>query len=85
MAHFHEDWGISAPRALEYVESLKEITKHDDGSYAFGGCRITITALPDKKMGSLSFQRIHLDIQGPDAEAEDFHRRFTMRFLSAGG
>ena len=81
---FNETWGIEYSRAAAFFDQQTDVLREAEGRYRYGDAEITLTRLPDKRMGSLRFARTELSICG-GTDADDIHRRFFMRFLSAGG
>lgn len=81
---YDENWGIAFSRVTDYFSSLGDVDKTSDTSFVFRSAEITLEQLPDRRMGSLRFPRTRVCITG-DADADEIHRRFYYRFLSAGG
>lgn len=82
--NYDEIWGIAFPRVSEYFSAQDDVEKTDDGSFRYGTAVVEPEALPDKHMGSMVIAQTRVRITG-GADADDLHRRFYMRFLSAGG
>lgn len=80
-----ETWGISAARALEFFETQRDVMNTGEGEFVYDSCRIRITELPEQQLGSLRFNRTELVMEGEAEALELIHRRFMLRFLSAGG
>ena len=81
---YDEVWGIDYSRVRDFFDAQTDVVGTSEGGYCFGGAEITVTRLPDKAMGSLHFARTKVTICGK-ADADEIHKRFFMRFLSAGG
>ena len=81
---YNETWGIEYSRAAAFFDGQTDVLCEAEGRYRYGEAEITLTRLPDKQLGSLHFARTELAIRG-GADADEVHRRFYLRFLSAGG
>ena len=82
--NYDEIWGIAFPRVSEYFSAQDDVEKTDDGRFRCGAAFVEPEALPDKHMGSMIIAQTRVRITG-GADADDLHRRFYMRCLSAGG
>lgn len=72
---------LSLPREPSVGENATAWRYVESGSV----CRIEASPLNEGRIGPLSLERTYLTAQG-DAEAlASFQRRFTLRFMSAGG
>ena len=81
---YNETWGIEYSRVTAFFDAQTDVLPTAEGRYRYGDAEIVLTRLPDKQMGSLHFARTELTIRG-ETDADDIHRRFFLRFLSAGG
>ena len=79
-----ETWGVSAARIEEFFLSQDDIQKCGEGVFSSGNCRVSITVLPPREFGPLSFPATQIEFSGPDRETEVIHRRFVLQFISAG-
>ena len=80
--NYDEIWGIAFPRVSEFFSLQAE--RENECSFRYGEAVIVLEPLPDKHLGSMVIAQTRVRITG-DADADDIHRRFYMRFLSAGG
>ena len=81
---YDEIWGIAYPRVSEFFSAQSDVEIISDGAFRYGDAAVELEALPDKHMGSMIIARTRVRIEG-GADADEIHRRFYMRFLSAGG
>ena len=79
-----ETWGIAFPRVNEFFSTQNDVERTGDRSFRYGNATIDLDALPDKHMGSMIIAQTGVKIDGGE-DADEIHRRFYMRFLSAGG
>ena len=79
-----ENWAIGDERIREFFRSQSDVTELD-GTFRYGNCRITLTSLPNTQNGIFVCQRTGIRMEGPDEDVQIIHRRFFLRFLSAGG
>ena len=78
-----ENWAISAERIREFFRSQRDVTE-SESIFFYKSCRITLTSLPPQA-GIFSVPRTQVRMDGPEDEVHEIHRRFFLRFLSAGG
>jgi hypothetical protein len=81
---YDETWGIQFPRIREYFLEQSGVTELSETEYSYLGASISLQPLPPRQMGSVHIARTRVVISG-ESDADDIHRRFFMRFLSAGG
>ena len=81
---YDETCGIQFPRIREYFLAQSGVTELSETEYVYLGASISLQPLPPKQLGSVHIARTRVVISG-DSGADDIHRRFFMRFLSAGG
>ena len=79
-----ENWGIPMPRIWEFFSAQSDVTA-DGEEFLFGHCRITLTAITGHFLGPWDMPRTQVRMEGPEEEVRIIHRRFYLRFLSAGG
>lgn len=79
-----ENWGIPMDRIAGFFSGEPEVTAQGD-AFLFGGCRITLTPLPGHHLGPWEMPLTRVLMEGPEADVQTIHRRFYLRFLSAGG
>ncbi|MCR5087900.1 MAG: hypothetical protein K6C08_00120 [Oscillospiraceae bacterium] len=79
-----ETWSVSTERITAYFRTQDDIRQEGEGLFRCGDCEIRMTALPERRIGPASLPRTELVFSGPEAEKEALHRRFFLRFISAG-
>ena len=79
-----ENWGIPLDRMEEFFSGQPDVTAWE-GTFLFGNCRITLTALSGHRLGPWEMPLTRIQMEGPDEDVQTIHRRFYLRFLSAGG
>ena len=77
-------WNISLQQATEFFRGQEDVTEERSNVFVFRSCRIVMRELKPAKMGIWSGKRIHLRMEGEDADVEEMDHRFFMRFLSMG-
>ena len=80
-----ETWSIPPERIREFLQSQEGMQQCDLNGFRFGQCEIELTILPEGRMGSIRIPRTQVVFEGEKEETERIHRRFVLRFLSAGG
>ena len=79
-----ENWGVSIQRVREFFEVQPDVIQEEQ-DFRFGRCRITLTPVSGTLLGKWEMPRTRLQMEGPEEEVQIIHRRFYLRFLSAGG
>ena len=79
-----ENWAIGEERIREFFQSQSDVTE-TEGIFCYGRCRITLTSLPSTQNGIFVCRRTGVRMEGPEEDVQIIHRRFFLRFLSAGG
>ena len=82
--NYSELWGIPFSRISEYFSAQNDVETISDRAFRYKDADIELEKLPDKHLGSMIIAQTRVNITG-GAEADDIHKRFYMRFLSAGG
>lgn len=82
--NYDETWGVSFKRISEFFSTQDDVEKMDDRSFRYKDSSIRLEKLPDRINFSMRTLQTQVKITG-DADADDIHHRFFMRFLSAGG
>jgi len=80
-----ETWSVSLQRARAFFREQADVTEESANVFVYGSCRITLTELKPKGMGVWAAKRIHLSMEGEDADVENIYHRYFMQFLSTGG
>ena len=79
-----ENWAIGSARICAFFREQSDV-REEDGRFIFGGCTITLVPLCGSAMGKWEIPRTRIIFEGEDGDTETIHRRFFLRFLSAGG
>ena len=79
-----ENWGIPMDRIAGFFSGEPDVVKQGN-IFLFQGCRIILTALPGHRLGPWEMPLTRVQMEGPDQDVHTIHRRFYLRFLSAGG
>jgi len=80
-----ETWSVSIQRARSFFREQEDVTEESINCYRYGSCRITLTELKPKGMGVWAAKRIHVLMEGEDADVEAIYHRYFIQFLSTGG
>ncbi len=80
-----ENWALPAERIEAFLMSGEGVCRLGPGHYAFGKCRLRLTARPPEKLGPITVPRTRLTYSGPEEDTEKLRRIVTLNFLSAGG
>ena len=78
-----EVWAVSYERVCGYFEAQTGVFTHGKGRYEIDGTEITLSPLPERRLGSLRIPQTGVRIEGGDPEP--VYQAFRLRFLSAGG
>ena len=71
-------------RIAEFFQSLPDSAQKET-DFVFGDCRVTVTALENRRMAGLALTQTQVVFEGEDAAVNAVYRLFLLRFLSAGG
>ena len=82
---YQETWSLPLQRIEEYLLSQNGMEKIGENHYRFGTCDIVLTALPHGAIGPIPVPRTLVEFAGEGKDTQIIHRRFTLRFVSAGG
>ena len=80
---FDEIWALKYEQVCAFFEEQPGMLVHSRGHYTEERAEITLSPLPEKRVGSLSFPQTRVRIEGDGAV--EISRRFRLRFLTAGG
>ena len=75
---------MATARARAFFDAQPDVTPCAEG-YRYRSCTIRLTPLATQSDHPFALPRTQLVIDGPEAEVRALHRRFFLRFLSAGG
>ena len=81
---YKEQWAVSLERIESFFREQPDVEALPEG-FRFGECRIRLTALPDRSLGPVKVPYTLLEMTGDGEDTETIHRRFFLRFISAGG
>ena len=79
-----ENWGISIDRIREFFSAQPDVTTEGE-DFHFGHCRIILIPITGHFLGPWEMPRTQIRMEGPEEDVQTIHRRFYLRFLSAGG
>ena len=80
-----ETWSVPIQRVRTFFREQEDVAEESANSFRFGTCRITLTELKPKGMGVWAAKRIHVRMEGEDADVEAIYHRYFIQFLSTGG
>ena len=80
-----EIWSVSIQRARSFFREQEDVTEKSINCFSYGSCRIQLTELKPKGMGVWAAKRIHVRMEGEDADVETIYHRYFIQFLSTGG
>ena len=80
-----EIWSVSIQRARSFFREQEDVIEESINCFSYGSCRIQLTELKPKGMGVWAAKRIHVRMEGEDADVETIYHRFFIQFLSTGG
>lgn len=79
-----ETWAISADRIALFFAQQPDVVRTPEG-FAFRDCRIRLTPVSRKVLGQWTLPSTRVELSGSREDVDAIHRRFFLRFLSAGG
>ena len=82
---YKETWAIAFERIEEFFLTEKGVEILGPGKYAYKNSEIRLTELVRRTVGPLKVPQTCVEISGADEDAEAIHRKFFLRFVSAGG
>ena len=77
-------WNVPMQRAVSFFREQEDVTEEGANVFVFRSCRISMKELKPASMGIWSAKRIRMYLEGEDADVEEIHHRFFLRFLSLG-
>ena len=81
---YSETWAVSLERIERFFLEQPDVESAADG-FQYKSCRIRLTALPSRPLGPVTVPYTLVEMSGSDEDMETIHRRFFLRFVSAGG
>ena len=79
-----EVWALEPERIETFFLHQREVYATADG-YRFRDCRISVIALPPRRIAGLALPQTRVIFEGSDDSVLPIYRQFQLRFLSAGG
>ena len=79
-----ENWAIDPRRVRAFFAAQPDAAGIPDGFF-ISGCTVTLTEAEGTVLGQWAMRRTIIRIEGEEAAVKEVHRRFFLRFLSAGG
>lgn len=79
-----ENWAIDIARIHAFFREQPDVQEEQD-CFRFGKCIITLIPHSASAMGKWEIPRTQVIIEGTEDDIQIIHRRFFLRFLSAGG
>ena len=79
-----ENWAVEIGRIRAFFREQEDACEKD-GGFICGNCRITLIQKEENAMGKWLLPRTLVIFEGEDDAVLSIHRRFFLRFLSAGG
>ena len=81
----NEIWSISTERIRTFFLEQHDVQPVENDCFAFGECKICITALPLRQVGQFCFPQTKVDFCGSEIDTQKIYQRFFLQFVSAGG
>ena len=79
-----ENWAIQIDRIRAFFCEQADVHE-ENGRFIFGDCSIDLIPLSGCAMDRWLIPRTQIIFEGKDDDVQTIHRRFFLRFLSAGG
>jgi hypothetical protein len=79
-----ENWAVDISRIREFFREQADVHE-ENGCFIFGECIITLISQTGNAFEKWKIPRTQIIFEGNQADLENIHRRFFLRFLSAGG
>jgi len=79
-----ENWAVEIDRIRTFFREQTDVDEKD-GCFIFGNCRITLIPQDGSAMDKWFLPRTQVIFEGGEDAVAAIHRRFFLRFLSAGG
>ena len=79
-----ENWAVETDRIRAFFREQADVQERD-GVFIFGHCTVTLLPRQGNAMGKWQLPRTQIVFEGEDDDVQTIHRRFFLRFLSAGG
>ena len=79
-----ENWAVDPRRVREFFAGQPDAAEIP-GGFSVGGCTVAIAEAEGNLLGKWAIRRTCIRFEGNETEVTEVHRRFFLRFLSAGG
>ena len=79
-----ENWAVETGRIRAFFREQADVHE-EDGRFCFGDCSVTLIPQCGRAMDKWFLPRTQIIFEGKDDAVAAIHRRFFLRFLSAGG
>ena len=79
-----ENWAVAPERVSAFFCEQTDVLPEGDG-FRYRSCMISLIPLSGHAMGKWEIPRTRVFFEGGDADVQEIHHRFFLRFLSAGG
>ena len=79
-----ENWGVDIDRIRAFFHQQPDVHE-ENGRFIFGACAISLIPLDGSAMNRWRLPRTQIIFEGDEGDVQAIHRRFFLRFLSAGG
>ena len=79
-----ENWAVEVGRIRAFFRQQADVHE-EDGRFISGSCIITLIPRTESAMNKWQLPRTQIIFEGSEDDVEAIHRRFFLRFLSAGG
>lgn len=77
-------WSIPVRRIRAFFTSQKDVCASGEDIFSFGTCRVLLTVLPERRIGTLAFPQTRVEFCGDEADTSELYHRFWLNFISAG-
>ena len=79
-----ENWAIEPSRVRTFFTEQPDAVEIPEG-FCVNGCTVTLSETEGSLLGKWAIRRTCIRFEGEEADVKEVHRRFFLRFLSAGG
>ena len=79
-----ENWAIEPARVKAFFAEQPDAVEVPDG-FCVNGCHVTLEEAEGSLLDKWAVRRTCVRFEGEEAAVKEVHRRFFLRFLSAGG
>lgn len=83
--HIDENWAVSLDRVQQFFAEQSDVILDSENRYLYADCIISLQTVSPQSGLPFVIPRTRILIDGNEADVKTIHRRFFLRFLSAGG